>query len=179
MSQLSFTPHDLHIDEAGLCFNSKAPSPINTKKHTYNNTCRHTYTMSSASKPRQKQSGKSATSTHLNVKEHTWRANRALTKGIVLSTSCLMVCMSPPRVFDAGFVTKWMGPVLVFAKLVTINWSSLQALLACFYLLAGLLYGNLLSCRLTTVYCANMEIESTAATVVNRGIPAHEQEIKI
>lgn len=114
MSQLSFTPHDLHIDEAGLCFNSKAPSPINTKKHTYKNTCRHTYTMSSASKPRQKQSGKSATSAHLNVKEHTWRANRALTKGIVLSTSCLTVCVCLHQEYlsQSEWVQCWFLPSL-------------------------------------------------------------------
>lgn len=58
MSQLS-SPHDLHIDEADLCFYSKASSPINTKEHTY--THRHTYRISIASNPRQKQSGKSAT----------------------------------------------------------------------------------------------------------------------
>lgn len=163
MSQLSFTLHDLHIDEAGLCFNSKAPSPIPTKRHTGTHTELALPVIPDRSN--QENQPQEELSAHLNVTEHTWRTNRALNKVMGLSTSCVKAWISPSRQFDAGFAIKWgfispqVKSTVGFCQACHHSLTLPPSILGLFYLLAGLLYDTLLSCPLTRFYCASVEIE--------------------
>lgn len=75
MSQLSFTRHDLHIDEAGLCLGSTAPRPINTKRHTY--THAELALPAIPDRSNQENQPQKELSAHLHVRKHTCRTNTA------------------------------------------------------------------------------------------------------